>query len=243
MNLWLYWWGNSRIAITEKLSALLWCSCAVVVAGPHKDVELVSLHSYSLWYIHSTLLLLLDFQSKVRSSISCLVLKQLKILISQTYAEVDCKKTVSQETQISYIVNKKNLTQMPYIVNRKQWNPNVLHCIPKINKSDPNLIHSKQKTTRPKCLTLYTKNNLTQISYIVNKKNLNQISSTVKKIKIYMRKKKPNKKKKKFQLCAHRKSSLFSLATPKESPQARRDLCTKWRRKGRKRRGKRASRD
>jgi hypothetical protein len=32
-----------------------------------------------------------------------------------------------------------------------------------------------------------------------------------------MRKKNQTRKKKKFQLCAHRKSSLFSLATPKES--------------------------
>jgi hypothetical protein len=143
-------------------------------------VELVSLRSCSLWYIHSTLLLLLDFESIVKSSISCLVLKQLKILISQTYAQVDCKKTVSQETQISYIVNKKQSDPNALHCKQKTTKPKCLTLYTKKIKSDPNLIHCKQKTTRPKCLTLYTKNNLTQISYIVNKTNLNQISSTVK---------------------------------------------------------------
>jgi len=132
---------------------------------------------------------------------------------------------------------------MPYIVNRKQWNPNVLHCIPKKIKSDPNLIHCKQKTTRPKCLTLYTKNNLIQISYTVNKKKSEPNLFHCKKIIQSIWGKNTKQEKKEISVvCAQEELALFACYSQRE-PQARRDLCAKWRRKGRKRGGKRAFRE
>jgi hypothetical protein len=118
--------------------------------------------------------------------------------------------------------------------------PKCLTLYTKSKKSDPDLIHCKQKTTRPKCLTLYTKNNLTQISYTVNKKKSEPNLFHCKKNSIYMRKKHQTRKKRNFS-CVRtgRARSCYS----QREPQARRDLCAKWRRKGRKRGGKRAFRE